>query len=173
MSQIELLSQILGWIYFTAWSVSFYPQIVINYQRKSVIGLNFDYLTLNEIGFICYSIFNLSLYFVPIIRDEYLKTYPNSSLPIALNDIGFSVHATIATSFTIFQCLIYQKGDQRVSHITVFFTILVIIIAILLSILSSLHFIAYLTHLYFYSTIKLFVTIIKYIPQVSTSCCSF
>ena len=43
-----------GWIYFVAWSLSFYPQVVENWRRKSVIGLNFDYLALNITGFIGY-----------------------------------------------------------------------------------------------------------------------
>ncbi|KAH9634231.1 hypothetical protein HF086_012693, partial [Spodoptera exigua] len=33
---INVISYIMGWIYFAAWSVSFYPQIYINFKRKSV-----------------------------------------------------------------------------------------------------------------------------------------
>lgn len=29
-----VISAIVGWSYFATWSISFYPQIVINYQRK-------------------------------------------------------------------------------------------------------------------------------------------
>lgn len=53
----------MGWIYFAAWSVSFYPQIFINFKRKSVVGLNFDFLALNIMGFTLYSLFNCGLYF--------------------------------------------------------------------------------------------------------------
>ncbi len=31
---LELISYIVGWIYFAAWSISFYPQIIQNFQRK-------------------------------------------------------------------------------------------------------------------------------------------
>ena len=31
---LEIFSQIIGWIYFIAWSVSFYPQIYENWKRK-------------------------------------------------------------------------------------------------------------------------------------------
>lgn len=31
----DILSSITGWIYFFAWSISFYPQIFLNYSRKS------------------------------------------------------------------------------------------------------------------------------------------
>ena len=37
------LSEIFGWTYFIAWSVSFYGQVIENYRRKSVSGLNFDF----------------------------------------------------------------------------------------------------------------------------------
>ncbi len=31
---LNTLSEIVGWIYFLAWSVSFYPQIYYNWTRK-------------------------------------------------------------------------------------------------------------------------------------------
>ena len=37
------LSVIFGWIYFAAWSISFYGQVIENYRRSSVSGLNFDF----------------------------------------------------------------------------------------------------------------------------------
>lgn len=62
------ISAIVGWVYFLAWSVSFYPQIYINYKRKSVVGLNFDFLSLNIVGFVMYSLFNCGLYWIPSIE---------------------------------------------------------------------------------------------------------
>lgn len=62
------LSQVIGWSYFVAWSISFYPQVIVNFQRKSVTGLNFDYLALNILGFILYGIFNVGLYSIPEIQ---------------------------------------------------------------------------------------------------------
>lgn len=69
------VSAVVGWIYFVAWSVSFYPQIYINYKRKSVVGLNFDYLSLNLVGFIMYALFNCGLYWIPAIEVRYLFLY--------------------------------------------------------------------------------------------------
>lgn len=62
------ISSVIGWLYFIAWSVSFYPQIYINYTRKSVVGLNFDFLSLNIVGFLLYGIFNIGLYTIPEIQ---------------------------------------------------------------------------------------------------------
>lgn len=30
----DILVEITGWIYFVAWSISFYPQVFLNYRRK-------------------------------------------------------------------------------------------------------------------------------------------
>ena len=31
---INIINQVIGWIYFAAWSVSFYPQVIMNWRRK-------------------------------------------------------------------------------------------------------------------------------------------
>ena len=41
--------------YFLAWVISFIPQLHINYTRKSVVGLSFDFVFLNIFGYLCYS----------------------------------------------------------------------------------------------------------------------
>lgn len=41
---IYTISAICGWLYFLAWILSMYPQVVINFNKKSVVGLNFDYV---------------------------------------------------------------------------------------------------------------------------------
>ncbi|KAF9185279.1 hypothetical protein BGZ51_002754 [Haplosporangium sp. Z 767] len=50
-----LLSYIIGWAYFAAWSASFYPQAILNWRRKSVQGLSMDFIHFNVLGFTCYS----------------------------------------------------------------------------------------------------------------------
>jgi cystinosin len=105
---IIIVSFIVGWIYFVVWSVSFYPQIIINFKRKSVVGLSFDYLALNLIGHTLYAIFNSCLYFAPFFQDEYFQRFPRGVIPIELNDVFFSIHASIITAITVFQCFIYE-----------------------------------------------------------------
>lgn len=103
VSKIQLLewvSNFVGWIYFLAWSVSFYPQIYTNYKRKrwvteiwwyqmgqtygngnqqwfcsSVVGLNFDFIALNIVGFVLYSAYNCGLYYVPAIQVSFSLLY--------------------------------------------------------------------------------------------------
>lgn len=51
-----LLSYFIGWVYFLAWSASFYPQAILNWRRKSVQGLSMDFIHLNVLGFLCYAV---------------------------------------------------------------------------------------------------------------------
>lgn len=77
------LSAALGWIYFLAWSVSFYPQVILNYRRKrsasllpahraahdrsavsvcSVVGFSFDFLAWNISGYVFYSTYTIATF---------------------------------------------------------------------------------------------------------------
>ncbi|XP_064438387.1 cystinosin isoform X2 [Mirounga angustirostris] len=67
-SVVSIINQVIGWIYFVAWSISFYPQVITNWRRKSVIGLSFDFVALNLTGFVAYSVFNIGLLWVPYIK---------------------------------------------------------------------------------------------------------
>lgn len=31
---LNIVSEVIGWIYFAAWSISFYPQVYLNWKRK-------------------------------------------------------------------------------------------------------------------------------------------
>ncbi|XP_078050351.1 lysosomal cystine transporter cystinosin isoform X1 [Augochlora pura] len=159
------ISNVVGWIYFLAWSVSFYPQIYSNYKRKSVVGLNFDYLSLNVVGFLLYSLFNCGLYWIPEIELEYFRRNPKGLNPVQVNDIFFSLHALFATVITIIQCVIYERGSQKVSiTATVIHAVFAvfILISIILSAVSTL---PWLDFLYYCSYVKLCITLIKYVPQ--------
>lgn len=112
-SAIILISLIVGWVYFAAWSISFYPQIWYNFKRKSVVGLNFDFLALNLLGHTLYAIFNSSLYWVKYIEDEYFNRFPRGLNPVELNDVVFSIHASVITALTIAQCFFYEVNNSR------------------------------------------------------------
>lgn len=105
-----IVSSIIGWLYFVAWSVSFYPQTILNYTRKSVVGLNLDFTILNFVGHSLYLIYNASMYWSTYIEEEYLKRYSFGLNPVKLNDVFFSIHATILTIVTLAQCFYYEVG---------------------------------------------------------------
>ncbi|XP_025199145.1 cystinosin homolog isoform X3 [Melanaphis sacchari] len=163
-NELALVSVVVGWIYFVAWSISFYPQMYENWTRKSVVGLNFDFIVLNLVGFILYSMFNVGLW-IPEIEKDYIARNPRGLNPVQLNDIFFSIHAVFATLITVTQCYFYEKGDQQVSRTAksiMSFYALIIAISLVLVYLQK---IVWLDFLYYCSYIKLTITLIKYIPQ--------
>lgn len=156
---------VIGWIYFVAWTVSFWPQMIINFRRKSVVGLSFDFLALNLLGHTLYAIFNCSMYWNDHIEQEYFNRNPRGLNPVIANDVAFSLHASLATLLTVVQCFIYERGEQRVSYtaqgiLGIFAT--VIVVAGILVGTSTWH---WLDFLYTLSYIKLAITLIKYVPQ--------
>ncbi|XP_065069921.1 cystinosin homolog [Rhopilema esculentum] len=159
------INQVIGWAYFVAWSVSFYPQIWVNFKRKCVIGLNFDFLAYNITGFLAYLFFNIGLFYFNSIQTEYFDKYGGDVIPVESNDVFFTIHAVFCTLITIFQCIIYEKGDQKVSKIAKILVTGGWLFAIVSLVLTLLKTITWLTYLYYFSYIKLAVTLIKYMPQ--------
>ncbi|VDO94835.1 unnamed protein product [Soboliphyme baturini] len=111
---LEIVIQACGWIYFIAWSVSFYPQIFLNWYRRSVVGLNFDFLAFNFTGFLFYAIFNCAFYFIPTVQTQYFAALPHGVNPVQINDVVFALHALLATSVTIIQCFFYECSPEEV-----------------------------------------------------------
>lgn len=109
---LDIIISIVGWMYFVAWSLSFYFQVVLNYQRKSVIGLNFDFLALNLLGFACYSIYNFTFMFSRQVRQDYYQRNTYKRIPVEYNDLFFALHAFLLTLITVVQCFIYEVSQQ-------------------------------------------------------------
>ncbi|CAD5216465.1 unnamed protein product [Bursaphelenchus xylophilus] len=162
---LNFMVQATGWVYFVAWSISFYPQIWLNFSRKSVEGLNFDFLVLNIIGFTCYTIYNVLLFFDPEVQDLYIIENPRGGIPVLPNDVVFAIHALVACLITGFQCFIYERGGQRISHICWGWGSLLVLTAVgclVATFFNALNWLQFITGL---SYIKLAVTCSKYIPQ--------
>lgn len=162
---LSLISQVIGWIYFVAWSVSFYPQAWENWKRKSVIGLNFDFLALNLTGFIAYSVFNVGLFWVPYVKEEFLKKSPDGINPVNANDVFFSLHAVLLCLIYVIQAVVYERGGQKISRVAWFILLIGWTFALVSLFLAVAKQITWLEYLYYFSYIKLAVTLIKYVPQ--------
>lgn len=160
-----IINQIIGWIYFLAWSVSFYPQAYENWKRRSVVGLSFDFLALNLTGFFAYSVFNIGLFWVTYIQEEFLKKDPNGVIPVDANDVFFSLHALLLTLVYICQCAIYERGGQKVSRVAMGLLAIGWTFAFVSLFVAVAQKISWLDYLYYFSYIKLGVTLVKYIPQ--------
>uniref|UniRef100_A0A8C6T6K5 Cystinosin, lysosomal cystine transporter n=1 Tax=Neogobius melanostomus TaxID=47308 RepID=A0A8C6T6K5_9GOBI len=164
-SVVDVLSQIIGWVYFLAWSVSFYPQAWKNFTRKSVVGLNLDFLALNLTGFIAYSVFNICLFWVEPVKEEFLKSNPNGVNPVTASDVFFSLHAVLLCFIYICQAAFYQRGGQTVSWPARGLLLVGWTFALVSLFLAVGRIISWLQYIYYFSYIKLAVTLVKYVPQ--------
>ena len=79
----------------------------MNFEFFSVSGLSFDFLALNITGFLCYTIFNIGLFWIPEIQAEYFARHPRGVIPVEANDVFFAIHAVCLTLVQITQCFIY------------------------------------------------------------------
>ncbi|XP_004716219.2 cystinosin [Echinops telfairi] len=162
---VGIINQVIGWIYFVAWSISFYPQVFKNWRRRSVVGLSFDFVALNLMGFVAYSVFNIGLLWVPAIKEQFLLKYPNGVNPVDTNDVFFSLHAVVLTLVVILQCFLYERGSQRVSWPAVGFLALACLFALITMLVAAAGAATWLQFLFCFSYIKLAVTLVKYFPQ--------
>uniref|UniRef100_UPI00398E7CC5 cystinosin-like n=1 Tax=Pristiophorus japonicus TaxID=55135 RepID=UPI00398E7CC5 len=164
-SVLKIINQAIGWIYFVAWSISFYPQVLENWRRKSVIGLNFDFLALNLTGHLAYGIFNIGLFWIPCIKKQFLQHNPEGVNPVEANDVFFSLHAILLTTITIYQCCIYQRGAQKVSKVATGLVVISWLIALVTLLVALADKITWLQLVYYFSYIKLAIVLVKYVPQ--------
>ena len=74
--------------------------------------MHFDYLAFNMVGHTCYMVYNIGLYSVTSVKEEYQRRHPFGANPIAVNDIFFPVHAVILCLIAIVQCFCYEVFFQ-------------------------------------------------------------
>ncbi|TKY58868.1 Cystinosin-like protein [Spatholobus suberectus] len=157
--------EVLGWFAFACWSISFYPQVILNFRRKSVVGLNFDFVVLNLTKHSSYLIYNASLYFSVAVQKQYRDKYGQKEMiPVAANDVAFSAHAVLLTAISLFQIVIYDRGSQKISKIA-YGILLVTWTTAAACFFVALHNHHWLWLISIFSGIQICMTVIKYIPQ--------
>ncbi|GKZ00624.1 hypothetical protein MPSEU_001014500 [Mayamaea pseudoterrestris] len=172
-------SNCVGYMYFVSWSVSFYPQLINNYRRKTTVGLSADFAVLNVIGFACYTMYVCALYYSATIQDQYRDKYGrNAAIAVQSNDVAFAVHALMLTILTLGQIAYYdglfgqsQGPSKLISRvICVLLTIIILTPTIVVSTGDGALWqgwtLTWLDYFYLLSFVKIGVTLIKYVPQV-------
>ena len=156
------LSDVIGWIYFTCWSISFYPQIIENYLEKNTEGLSVDYLFLNLIAYSSYTVFTVTG-----------SLYPETGTGnVTTQDILFSIHALLCTFMLILQFVTYSRTKRVLSETTksIGFSFIVSFLIILLieKYLRSINCgdLKVFNSLIFLGYIKIYLTLLKYVPQI-------
>ena len=181
----DIVSSCIGYIYVIMWSVSFYPQCIMNLQRRTCTGLSVDFCWYNFIGFICYTTYNISLYFNKTIQHQYHQRHDNddgnhsalTKIPIQSNDVAFAVHALTLCTILLFQVGYYDgmsallPSRQSCYILAIILSCIVLYLVIFLVVVPMITTTSHSTYetldyIYFLSYIKVCITCMKYIPQV-------
>eukprot|EP00033_Pygsuia_biforma_P004884 GCRY01005354.1.p1 GENE.GCRY01005354.1~~GCRY01005354.1.p1 ORF type:complete len:402 (-),score=88.30 GCRY01005354.1:26-1231(-) len=160
-----VLSNVVGWGYFACWAFSTIPQIVLNHRRKKVTGLSFDYVVLNLLGFVCYSMYNIALYSSPQVKEDYERLHHSTHTPVRLNDLVFSLWAAMAMVITLLQIFAYERGSQTFSSYTFFVVGLCLGAVSFFAVLTAFKDVSILFLIHLLGLFKLGITVMKYSPQ--------
>ena len=121
---INYISETIGWMYFIAWSMSFYPQSWKNYRNKNVGGFSLEFALLNPSGFFFYAVYsvagrvnsNLGTGTVSsspcFLAQSFYITLLLFVVQIKNQDLVFALHAFALSSVQLAQIFIYDRGQQ-------------------------------------------------------------
>lgn len=166
----EWISRALGWSYVSLWAVSFIPQILHSWKTRQVSGVSSDFIGLNVAGFLCYFSATTTLLLSTEVRKEYADRHDGFPPLARWNDAAFAAWASLCALTQLGQAIAFRATANPVSRITSS-TLVVIALSVLsglaLTSLSAEAWWGWLDFVNFLFYIKIYITLVKYIPQVS------
>ncbi|KAK0635399.1 hypothetical protein B0T17DRAFT_502942 [Bombardia bombarda] len=181
---LPVLSGIFGWTYFICWSLSFYPQSMLNFGRRSTSGTTVDFPLLNCLGFSAYMVSNFVFFYSPLIRAQYAARHKGLTPTVQFNDITFAAHGLLLSIVTTSQYFfprvwgftpsVVGSRPSRFILGTILGCILGVVVVVCVVLGSpvrdttgdALGAWVWLDAVYAVSYVKLIVTLLKYTPQV-------
>lgn len=157
---LKVLSDITGWIYFFAWSISFYPQVILNYRRKATNGLSCEFLWYNVLGFLVYTVYTQVKYQVETNGEDLVEP----------NDLFFCWHALFISSFTLVQSMWYGANvfEVRKPYDTILILLLLAVTMTVIFLLAGVIPVCChgdITLISIFGTLKMIISAVKYVPQ--------
>ncbi|KAK7316137.1 hypothetical protein VNO77_34898 [Canavalia gladiata] len=84
---LEVSYQVVGWLAFISWALGGYPQIILNFHRKS-----------------------------PLVQKQYFDKFGyGQMIPVAANDVAFSTYSVILNLIILSQIAMFDRGRQKFS----------------------------------------------------------
>lgn len=154
------------------------------------LGLSPDFVLLNPVGFLGLAIWSWGAYFSPTARRQYAERHDGHYPQVSASDLAFSAHAALLATITLIQSAYYlrrrratglsvdesspliakddgtQNSPTRPSRFARGLLVFIIASTAVQTLLLSARKTELLDVLYFASTVKLIITIVKYIPQM-------
>lgn len=113
LSLLRTLSSLLGVLYTLSWSLSFYPQVLLNIRRRSTTGTTPSFPILNILGFFCYTVSILAFLYSPLIQQQYRDRHGGLENTARGNDLAFALHASILSIIALSQFSSTIWGFER------------------------------------------------------------
>ncbi|KAF2232903.1 lysosomal L-cystine transporter [Viridothelium virens] len=177
----RVVSFLLGWTYFFCWSISFYPQPLENWRRRSTAGVAVDWPLANLPAFAAYTISTSVFLYSPSIRSQYAFRHPQAPRPtVELNDLAFAAHAFMVSVIYYSQFWPslwgFKSGSGRNATKptlgVVWGSLFGAFIVALVILIKGRDFgndaagWAWIDEIYALSYVKLIITVVKYMPQI-------
>lgn len=107
------VSHIIGWGYTLIWTLSFWPQAILIWKRKSVAGVSLDFLSLNFFGFFCYTIFNLAFLLSSKVQQQYRNAHNGQENLVRWNDAAFAIHAFFMATWQFISMFLFKNAPGQ------------------------------------------------------------
>lgn len=134
------------------------------YKRRHTGGLSPDFMTINIVGFLAYSIFTYASFYVPAVSKSYM-TRLGSAPQVDMADVLFASHGAVMCSVMIGQMLMYPPQTAPKKWIAVSSGIVLMMVVIGLS-GSIMGYVQWYDFLRFSGMVKVVSTLFKHFPQV-------
>lgn len=164
MSLLPFLQSLFGWVYFVAWSATFWPQVLLMARRRTTAGLSTDFVAINIVGFCSYAIFTFTSYSLPSVRESYEKATGN--IPqVDSSDVLFATHGAIMCTVMLIQLLTLPPRIPPKRYVLLSCIVFqaAVLIGLLLAIAGTIDWYQYLRAA---GMVKVLSSFVKHFPQV-------
>lgn len=164
---LQTLVGVIGWVYVFSWCVCFYPQIFELWRTRSSDGFSYDTMLMNIMDQSVMILQTYSIFFSPILRQEYAKEHPNKTLPILPNDLASITHNffAILVIAVLVKTAYRSQVSQRITWVVLGIiagSIVALLVGVVLAAYSK---ISWLHTVFILGYIKTLLGLIKYAPQ--------
>ena len=109
------VNECFGYIFFLSWTISNWPQLLLNMRIKSTEGLSPDYVVSNLVGFVSYAVFNSVFYWSTTVSNAYKNDHNDDEVVIENEDVFLALQTTVLVLIIAFQIIWYNSSSVYVS----------------------------------------------------------
>lgn len=163
MSVLLVWERLFGWVYFFAWSATFYPQMFLILKRRTSSGYSTDFMIINTLGFTCYALFTFASYYISAVATTY-KQHTGYPPQVDLADVYFAAHGSIMCFVLVFMLFYYppRTMPKTPNLIVCVGLLLLVFLGLFLCIHNKLDWYYFLQSAGF---IKVAASVVKHFPQ--------